>query len=94
MVRSRSISPPHAQLRIQLSDIASTSSTAGVHRAPSATNPDDDDLVDPREIDKVLSEAAGMSGRWGLFRKFLHDRLKVIFPHPDQNVFLSLTSSY
>ncbi|KAJ8462975.1 hypothetical protein ONZ51_g10559 [Trametes cubensis] len=36
----------------------------------------DVDLVDPREIDKVLSEAAGMSGRWGLFRKFMHERLK------------------
>ncbi len=38
---------------------------------------DEEDLVDPREIDKVVTEAAGMSGRWGLFRKFMHDRLKV-----------------
>ncbi len=38
---------------------------------------DDEDAVDPREIDKVLIEVAGMSGRWGLFRKFMHDRLKV-----------------
>ncbi|KAH9925281.1 COG4-domain-containing protein [Fomitopsis serialis] len=37
---------------------------------------DIDEEVDPREIDKVLSEAAGMSGRWSLFRKFMYDRLK------------------
>ena len=51
--------------------------TAGIQRQTSIAA-DEDDLVDPREIDKVLTEAAGMSGRWGLFRKFLHDRLKVI----------------
>jgi hypothetical protein len=31
--------------------------------------------VDPREIDRVLSEAAGIAGRWALFRKFLWERL-------------------
>ncbi|KAI0792934.1 COG4 transport protein-domain-containing protein [Abortiporus biennis] len=36
----------------------------------------DDEGVDPREIDKVLTEASGMAGRWGLFRKFLIDRLR------------------
>jgi conserved oligomeric Golgi complex subunit 4 len=34
--------------------------------------------IDPREVDKVLSELAGMAGRWGLFRRFLSDRLKVL----------------
>lgn len=33
--------------------------------------------MDPREIDKVLSEVAGMSGRWSLFRKFLAEQLQV-----------------
>ncbi|KAG8217409.1 COG4-domain-containing protein [Butyriboletus roseoflavus] len=34
------------------------------------------DEVDPREIDKTLSEIAGMSGRWNLFRKFLVEQLQ------------------
>lgn len=38
--------------------------------------PEDD--IDPREIDKILSELAVMAGRWGLFRRFLCDRLKVL----------------
>lgn len=33
--------------------------------------------IDPREIDKVLSELAGMIGRWHLFKKFLFEDLKV-----------------
>ena len=37
----------------------------------------EDDTVDAREIDKVLTEVAGMAGRWGLFRKFLYERLSV-----------------
>jgi COG4 transport protein. len=37
----------------------------------------DEDVVDPREIDKVLTELAGMAGRWNLFRKFLSESLKV-----------------
>ena len=55
--------------------------SAGVQKQTAAMVVDDDDAVDPREIDKVVAEAAGMSGRWGLFRKFMHDRLKVIIPH-------------
>jgi conserved oligomeric Golgi complex subunit 4 len=35
----------------------------------------DEDIVDPREIDKVLTEVAGMAGRWALFRRFLFERL-------------------
>ncbi|KAJ7285558.1 COG4 transport protein-domain-containing protein [Mycena rebaudengoi] len=35
----------------------------------------DEEVVDPREIDKVLSEVAGMAGRWNLFRKFLSESL-------------------
>ncbi|KAJ7172744.1 COG4 transport protein-domain-containing protein [Mycena filopes] len=36
----------------------------------------DEDLVDPREIDKVVTEVAGMAGRWNLFKKFLSESLK------------------
>ena len=38
----------------------------------------EEDPVDAREIDKVITEVAGMAGRWAMFRKFLHERLKVI----------------
>jgi hypothetical protein len=38
----------------------------------------DEDLLDAREIDKVLSETAQMAGRWGLFRKFLFERLEEV----------------
>jgi hypothetical protein len=40
----------------------------------------DEDIVDVKQIDKVLSELAAMSGRWNLFRKFLFDRLSVTYP--------------
>ncbi|KAI6038964.1 COG4 transport protein-domain-containing protein [Pisolithus marmoratus] len=39
-----------------------------------ATN--DEDGLNPREIDKILSEIAGMCGRWSLFRKFLVEQLQ------------------
>jgi hypothetical protein len=35
----------------------------------------DEDSVDPREIDGLLSEMAQMSGRWQLYRRFLYGRL-------------------
>jgi hypothetical protein len=35
----------------------------------------DDEDPDPREVDRVLTEVAGMAGRWALFRKFLFERL-------------------
>jgi hypothetical protein len=34
-------------------------------------------VIDPREIDKVLSETAGMLGRWAMFKKFLLESLSV-----------------
>ncbi|KAJ3535520.1 hypothetical protein NMY22_g6447 [Coprinellus aureogranulatus] len=37
----------------------------------------DDNIIDPREIDKVLSEVAGMIGRWNLFRKYITEALTV-----------------
>ncbi|KAJ7349436.1 COG4 transport protein-domain-containing protein [Mycena albidolilacea] len=36
----------------------------------------DEELVDPREIDRVVSEVAVMAGRWNLFKKFLSERLE------------------
>jgi hypothetical protein len=39
----------------------------------------DEDIVDVKQIDKVSSELAAMSGRWNLFRKFLFDSLSVIY---------------
>ena len=36
-----------------------------------------EEAIDPRDIDKVITEAAGMASRWNLFRRFLFDRLKV-----------------
>ena len=65
-----------AHFRRQLADISTPPPTAGIQRSVSIAA-DEEDLVDPREVDKVVSEAAGMSSRWGLFRKFMHDRLKV-----------------
>ncbi|KAN0061943.1 Golgi transport complex subunit 4 [Thecaphora frezii] len=32
---------------------------------------------DGREIDRILNELAAISSRWGLYRRFLHDRLQV-----------------
>ncbi|KAJ7489961.1 COG4 transport protein-domain-containing protein [Mycena galericulata] len=49
-------------------------------RRQQASTAPDEDLVDPREIDKVLSEVAGMAGRWNLFKKFLSERLKPVAP--------------
>lgn len=46
----------------------------------------DEDIVDVKQIDKVLSELAAMSGRWNLFRKFLFDRLSVIYSLPPPEV--------
>ncbi|PPQ65096.1 hypothetical protein CVT24_003057 [Panaeolus cyanescens] len=38
--------------------------------------PQDDTGLDPRDIDKVLSELAGIIGRWYLFKKYLTDNFK------------------
>jgi conserved oligomeric Golgi complex subunit 4 len=44
-------------------------------------NATEEDIVDARDIDKVITEVASMSGRWSMFRKFLYDRLKVTCFH-------------
>lgn len=37
---------------------------------------EDEEALAPREVDGLLTEMVGMSGRWSLFRKFMYDRLK------------------
>ncbi|OSC97651.1 COG4-domain-containing protein [Trametes coccinea BRFM310] len=63
-------------MKRKLSDISSVPVSASVQRPGALSEAAEDELVDPREIDKVVAESAGMSGRWGLFRKFMYDRLK------------------
>ncbi|KAJ7191082.1 COG4 transport protein-domain-containing protein [Mycena pura] len=53
--------------------LSMTASSSTRRHPPSAA---DEETIDPREIDKVLSEAAGMAGRWNLFKKFLSENLK------------------
>ena len=60
----------------QLSDISNSAAALSTPRKQTSTAIDVDE-VDPREVDKVLSEIAGMSGRWHLFRKFLVEQLQV-----------------
>ncbi|KAI0736560.1 COG4-domain-containing protein [Fomitopsis betulina] len=61
------------------------SETSGSASRKQSAQYDVDEEVDPREIDKVLTEAAGMSGRWSLFRKFMHDRLKDDYSDDDDD---------
>lgn len=37
----------------------------------------EEDTIDPREVDALLAEMSMMSGRWQLLRRFLYGRLKV-----------------
>jgi conserved oligomeric Golgi complex subunit 4 len=66
----------------QLSQIsASTFGPSSINRRPpSQKDSMDEDQIDPREIDKLLSEVATMCGRWALFRKFLAEGLQVRAP--------------
>lgn len=72
----------HLLTAVQLTETSSTSfqalsTPAPMRRAASQMGGLDDEQVDAREVDKVLTEVAGMAGRWSLFRKFLYERLKV-----------------
>ncbi|EJD53432.1 COG4-domain-containing protein [Auricularia subglabra TFB-10046 SS5] len=49
---------------------------AAVRRQGTQTTVTAEDTVDPREIDKVLSELAGIASRWAVFRKFVVTRLQ------------------
>ncbi|KAF8270411.1 COG4-domain-containing protein [Lactarius quietus] len=67
-------------MKRKLADVANVnfSSAAPSPTAPrrQTTAPTAEEDVNPRDIDKVISEAAGMAGRWNLFKRFLLDRLK------------------
>ncbi|KAF9533336.1 COG4 transport protein-domain-containing protein [Crepidotus variabilis] len=52
--------------------VMKASSSAQTRRSASM----DESPVDLRDIDKILSELAGMIGRWHLFKRFLADALK------------------
>ncbi len=40
----------------------------------------DEETVDSKEIERLLSEIAGLAGRWGLFGRFIIERLRVRTP--------------
>ncbi|KAH7921493.1 COG4-domain-containing protein [Leucogyrophana mollusca] len=64
-------------IKRKLADVANSSlSVSPAGRKQPLQAPAGDDDMDLREIDKVLSESAGMSGRWSLFRKFLVEQLE------------------
>ncbi|KAH8102832.1 COG4-domain-containing protein [Cristinia sonorae] len=67
-------------MKRKLNDIGNTSAqtivATQIRKTTSGATIPDEDVIDAREIDKVLSEASGMAGRWSLFRKFLYDRLR------------------
>ncbi|KAG6811170.1 hypothetical protein H0H92_008654 [Tricholoma furcatifolium] len=61
-----------------------SSNVAG--RRPPASSPDEA-VVDSREIDRLLSEVAGMIGRWSLFKKFMAESLNdTTANYEDKNV--------
>ncbi|KAJ3742037.1 COG4 transport protein-domain-containing protein [Lentinula detonsa] len=75
----------------KLSDVTNntpTPSMAAVGRRQQPSSNQDDESVDPREIDQVIIEMSGMVGRWNLFKKFLLDS----FEAPDTSASLPLES--
>ncbi|KAH7889814.1 COG4 transport protein-domain-containing protein [Phlebopus sp. FC_14] len=65
-------------IKRKLSEISTLSVRASAPRKlPSQAGLRD---IDPREIDRTLSEIVGMSGRWSLFRKFLVEQLQASAP--------------
>ena len=60
-------------LNASLRQVTSSSSAP---QASAATGPEED-VVEPREIDAVLTELGHISGRWELYRRFLYSRLTV-----------------
>lgn len=63
-----------------------------------STSPSDDQ-VDPREIDKVLVELAGMASRWNVFKKYVAENLSTHdevngFAASEDVVFFDSTTSF
>jgi hypothetical protein len=69
-----SLSAPSSAVSYQPRRAYTTSTTRNQSRID-ALGASDEDSVDPREIDGLLSEMAQMSGRWQLYRRFLYSRL-------------------
>lgn len=49
----------------------------------------DEEAIDPRDIDAVLSELSQISGRWELYRRFLYSRFDVGSNQSDIHVLVS-----
>ncbi|KAF8448083.1 COG4 transport protein-domain-containing protein [Boletus edulis BED1] len=64
-------------IKRKLSDVSNSTASMTAPRKQFSTTIEMDE-IDPREIDKTLSEIAGMSGRWNLFRKFLVEQLQEV----------------
>lgn len=60
----------------KLSVIGSSPLALNTLRKQHSNTANEEDSPNPREIDKILSEIAGMCGRWSLFRKFLVEQLQ------------------
>ena len=45
--------------------------------SPAPPQQEEEESIDPKEIDGLLTEMSLMSGRWALYRRFLYGRLRV-----------------
>ncbi|KAF9002038.1 COG4 transport protein-domain-containing protein [Cyathus striatus] len=63
-------------MKRKLADIKESPLYGSNVRRAGAGPTDEEEVIDPRDIDKVVSELASMAGRWNLFRKFLSDLSK------------------
>lgn len=64
-------------LRQKLTETANNPPISLYSNVPKKSLSTDDTSIDHRDIDKVLSELAGMIGRWHLFKRYLSHALKV-----------------
>ncbi|KAG7092221.1 hypothetical protein E1B28_008588 [Marasmius oreades] len=57
----------------KLSDVQSVQTSSPTNRRQTSNISTEDDVLDPREIDKLLVEMSGIVGRWSLFKIYLFD---------------------
>ncbi|KAL0578446.1 Golgi transport complex subunit 4 [Marasmius crinis-equi] len=57
----------------KLSEVQTAPAPSTAARRQPSNIPAEEDLIDPREIDKLLVEMSGMVGRWSLFKVYLFD---------------------